>query len=87
MNFPNAPVTGADIHGIQIVAQIRKADAGAAGHKAVARIGSTNYLGTELGIPSTYAILREPMAVKPSDSTAWTESDFNAAEFGAKKSS
>lgn len=87
LNFPNAPVPGADIFGLQVVVQVRKTDAGAAGHKAVTRIAGTDYLGTEYGVPSAYAFIRQSWPVKPSDSTSWTESDFNSAEFGYAKSS
>lgn len=87
MNFPNAPVTGADIYGVQVVAQAKKTDAGAAGHKAVTRLGGVDYLGAEVGLGSTYQFLTQPWAVKPSDASPWTDTDFNAAEFGAKKSS
>jgi len=85
--FPDAPVVGADIHGIQLSAYGRKTDSGASGHKALARIGSTNFLGTERGLGSAYAFKREPWDLSPATSAAWTESEFNAAQFGAEKSS
>jgi len=86
MGFPNAPVAGADIYGLQVVAQARKTDAGTSGHKAVTRIGSTDYEGDEVGLASTYSFKMQPWDLKPSDATPWSESDFNAAEFGAVKS-
>lgn len=87
LNFPNVPVAGATIYGLQICTQARKTDAGSAGSKSVTRIASTDYEGAEYAVSSGYSILREPQAVKPSDSTAWTDTAFNAAEFGYEKSS
>ncbi len=86
LNFPNAPVSGATILGLQVVAQAKKADAGPAGHKAVVRIGSTDYTGTEHSLASSYSFVREQFPLKPSDNTAWTDTDYNAAEFGYQKS-
>lgn len=85
--FPNVPVAGAVINGVMAVAQVRKTDAGSAGHKAVVRIGSTDYEGTERAAPSSYGFVWECWGKKPSDDTAWDDSDVNAAEFGYTKSS
>lgn len=82
----DAPVVGANILGVQVVAQASKTDAGAAGHKALTRISGADYTGTELGVPSTYAFLRQCWGKSPATSAAWTESEFNAAEFGVQKS-
>jgi hypothetical protein len=87
MNFPNAPLTGADIYGLQVIVSGKKTDAGSSGHKAVARIGGTDYLGAERSLSTTYSFRRQPWDSKPSDSTPWTDTDFNAAEFGMQKSS
>jgi hypothetical protein len=86
LNFPNAPVSGATILGLQVVAHAKKADAGPAGHKAVVRIGGTDYTGTEHSLSSSYTFVREQFPLKPSDNTAWTDTDYNAAEFGYQKS-
>lgn len=88
----DAAVAGADIKGIEIRAQLRKTDAGAAGVKLCALINGTVYLGTEQGIASSYTVVRESLGsgINPATSTAWTDtgvSGFNASEFGAKKTS
>lgn len=83
----DAPVPGAEIYGIQIIAWGKKTDAGASGHKGLIRIGSTDYLGTERGLATSYSCKREPMDVSPATAVAFTESEFNAAEIGAQKSS
>lgn len=85
LNYPNIPVAGATIPGYQIVSQVKKTDAGAATLKAVSRIGGTDYLGAEYGVPTTYAFIRQPQAVSPATSVALTEAEYNAAEFGVKK--
>ncbi len=86
LNFPNAPVAGATIFGIQASASVKKTDAGGAGLKLVTRISGTDYDGTEVGLGTAYTYVRQIWDVKPSDSTAWTDSAFNAAEFGYVKS-
>jgi hypothetical protein len=80
--FPNAPVAAAPILAIQLNMMMEKADAGASGVKAVTRIGGTDYLGTESFPPVGYSDLRQIWDVKPSNSVAWSDTDFNAAEFG-----
>lgn len=85
MGFPNV-AAGAVILGVQVVCQVKKTAAGSAGHKAVTRIGGTNYAGAEVGLTTSYMFARQVWEVKPSDASAWIDSDFNSAEFGAKKS-
>ena len=86
-NFPDAPVAGAPILGVQVVCQVKKEDAGSAGHKALARIGGTDYAGDQLAPPATYAFLRQCWGKQPSDGTsAWTDTVLNATEFGYTKS-
>lgn len=87
LNFSTAPAGAATIYAIQVCCQGRKTDAGAAGHKAVTRISSTDYLGTEVALTSTYSVKRQIWETKPSDSTAWTSTDYGNAEFGYQKSS
>jgi len=86
LNYPNAPVAGANILAIQGDVYGRKTDAGGAGVKLITRIAGTDYQGTEVGIGTSYNYQRQVWDVKPSDSTAWTDTDFNAAEFGYIKS-
>lgn len=87
LNFPALSPSGAAIKFVQAVVQASKTDAGAVGLKLATRISSTDYLGTEQGVPATYAFLRQIWGVSPATSSAWTESEFNAAEFGYQKSS
>ncbi len=86
MGFPDAPAVGADIYGVQVVVSAKKTDAGSAGHKGATRIGSTDYLGTEVGLTTGYTFQRQCWDLSPDSGVAWTESEFNAAEFGAQKS-
>lgn len=86
LNFPSAPSSG-DILAIQVNMMARKEDAGAAGLKAVARIGSTDYVGSEIAPSTTYSDCRQIWEVKPDGSSAvWSTSDFDSAEFGYEKS-
>lgn len=82
----DAAVSGADIHGVIVAAYARKTDAGAAGHKALVRIGSTDYVGTEVGLTSSYSFKLQVWELSPATGVAWTESEFNGAKFGAQKS-
>lgn len=86
LNFPNAPASGAPIRGIQLVVQARKEDAGAAGHKADVKISGVDYQGTERSPAETYSFLRECWGKNPANSSAWTDTVYNAAEFGYTKS-
>ncbi len=86
LNFPTAPVAGATIYAVQALASAKKTDAGGAGLKLVTRISSTDYDGTEGGLGTAYNYVRQIWDVKPSDSAAWTDGAFNAAEFGYVKS-
>lgn len=84
--FPNAPVSGADIHAVQLCATVRKTDAGTAMHKGIWRTGGVDYLSGELGVSSSYAILRSIFDRQPSDNSVINDTKFNAAEFGLQKS-
>lgn len=87
LNFPNAPVTGADIFAINVKMAVRKSDAGSAGIKAAVRIGGTDFLGDERTVPSSYVYKQQLWDRKPSDGSAWTDTDFNSSEFGYQKTS
>lgn len=86
LNYPNAPVAGANILAIQGDVYGKKTDSGGAGVKQITRISGVDYQGTEVGIGTAYNYQRQVWDVKPSDSTPWTDTDFNAAEFGYIKS-
>lgn len=83
--FADAPA-GADIRAVQVLASVRKAAEGPGQVKLVTRSNSTDYDGAEKGIGgTTYAYVREVLETNPATAAAWTESGFNAAEFGIKK--
>jgi hypothetical protein len=88
MNFPVAPLAGANIAGIQLVSYAQRTSAAAAGLKHVTRQGGTNYVETaEHGLTdSTFLYHREPQDLQPDGSGVWTETAFGNAEFGVKKS-
>ncbi len=79
-------VSGATVYGAQVVVQVKKTDAGSTGHKAALRIGSTDYLGPEQGVPASYAFLCMPWDASPATSAAFTAAEINGLEAGYKKS-
>lgn len=83
--FGDAPV-GADIRGVQLLIAARKGADGPGQITPVVRSNSTDYDQTAQGLGgTTYQYLRTMVEADPATSAAWTESGFNAAEFGAKK--
>jgi hypothetical protein len=86
MGLQNLIATGSTILGLQVVAQVRKETSGSAGHEPAFRIGGVNYFGTEVLISSTYEFTHQCYGKSPASGIAWTESEFNNAEVGAKKS-
>lgn len=85
--FPSAPVAGAVIAAIQVNIAARKTDAGTSGIKALARISGTDNLGTEQFASSSYSFLRTVWDQTPEGSPqTWTDTIYDAAEFGYEKS-
>lgn len=84
-NYPTAPVAGASIHFLQANGWMRKEDAGAATARLFTRLSSTDYFGSARGPATSYSDKRQIWAQKPSDSADWTDTDYNAAEFGFEK--
>jgi hypothetical protein len=83
--FANAP-SGADIRAVQVVTAQRKSTEGPGTIKHVVRSGGTDYDQAGQGIGGTsYSFLRSILETDPATAAAWTESGFNAAEFGLKK--
>jgi hypothetical protein len=78
----DAPATAASIVAVVWAAEVRKTDAGSRTVYPTYRIGSTNYNGTAATVLDTYRILSQVAAVSPATSSAWTVSEFNAAEVG-----
>lgn len=71
---------------VQLDAQVKREDAGAAGVKGLWRRAGTDYLSAEQGVPLSYAHNRFIYELDPSTGAAWTESNFNSAEIGLQKS-
>jgi hypothetical protein len=83
--FADAPA-GADIRAVQVLAAVRKGAEGPGQVKLVTRSNSTDYDGVAQGIGGTaYSYVREVYETDPATAAAWSESGFNAAEFGLKK--
>lgn len=83
-NFPSIPTTPGLIHGVVTSATMRKDDSGARTARQLARISSTDYEGASVALLDTYSKNDRWMPVSPASSVAWTEAEFNAAEFGYK---
>lgn len=83
--FTDAPA-GADIRAVQLCIAARKGTEGPGQLTPVVRSSSTDYDQTAQGIGSTsYSYLRTVVETDPATAAAWSESGFNAAEFGFKK--
>lgn len=82
-NFAALGVSGT-VHGLQLNNIVRKSDAGARTVNGFARIGSTNYDGTNVVGPSdaSYSDVREIWETSPATASAWTVSEIDGAEFG-----
>jgi len=87
LTFGAVPISGATVKAVQVVCSVRRTDAGVTGHKAMTRIGGTNYAGTEYSVSSSYSFRRQVWEDSPATATAWTDTEINGAEFGYQKSS
>lgn len=72
------------VHGVQYLAYLRKDDAGSRSAAPLVRIGSTDYPGTAVALGNSYVYLREVKETSPATATAWTISEINGMEYGAK---
>ena len=72
------------IYGVQYHESVRKDNAGSRHVAPVARIGGTDYAGTDASLGDSYAYFREIVEVSPATSAAFTISEVNAMEFGIK---
>ena len=81
----DAPVAGALFYGAQLVISQKKTDSGTCAIAPVVRHGGTDYAGTATNPGTTYAYGVTPYGVNPGTSAAWTEAEFNAAEFGYRR--
>jgi hypothetical protein len=82
--FPALAYTAASILGVQINAMARKDDSGTRSLTPVTRSGSTDYDGTSQSLATSYLDYREIRETDPATSSAWTQSNLEAAEFGVK---
>jgi hypothetical protein len=78
----DAAVVGAPIRGVQVCLSMKKTGAGACTVAPVIRHSGTDYSGTAVSPASAYVYSLAVYSVNPGTGAAWTESDFNAAEFG-----
>jgi len=83
--FQDVPVAGSTVLGVQHCIYAKKIDGGTCAIAPVVRHSSTDYVGSDLfpGTSYGYGLLMQP--TNPGTSAQWTESDFNAAEFGVKR--
>jgi hypothetical protein len=82
--FPSLGYTAVDVFGVQVNATARKDDAGARSLATVTRSGGTDYDGSTQALSTSYYDYREVMNVDPNTSAAWSQSGYEAAEFGVK---
>jgi len=77
---------GADIRAVQVVTAMRKGTEGPGKIKHVIRSNSTDYDSAEIGLGGTaYSFNRTIWETDPATAAAWTESGWNAAQVGVKK--
>jgi hypothetical protein len=81
----DAPVAGASLVAVQVNINHKKSDSGACALVPVVRHSGTDYLGATISPLTAYSYSVIPYATNPGTSAAWTEADFNAAEFGYKR--
>lgn len=81
----DAAVAGALIYGVQVNLTAKKSDTGLCALAAVVRQGGVTQVGPDLAPGTSYADLRQLWQTNPHTSAQWTESDFNADEFGYKR--
>jgi hypothetical protein len=83
--YQDAPVAGATIFGLQHVLSAKKMDAGTCSLAPVTRIGTTDYPLAAQNPSTTYAYYLAIQSTNPATSATWVDTEFNAAEFGYKK--
>lgn len=82
--FTDMSHTPSSIFGVQILMSAKKDDAGTRSIAAVTRSGGTDTDGATQALSTAYVYYREMRETDPNTSAAWTKTNFNAAEFGAK---
>ena len=76
--------TPSGISFVQINMVAKKDDAGARSIAAVTRSGGSDTDGATQALGTSYAVYREIRSTDPNTSAAWTKTNLNNAEFGAK---
>ena len=84
--FDNLSPLGAPIYSVTENLSTKKTDASTFKITPTTRVAASDYLGTEVTIPSSYQVLQNTWEVNPDDAAAWAEADVNGAEFGVKLS-
>lgn len=69
---------------VRVEMAARKDDAGARAGRTVIRTGATDYEGSDIALPDTYAFHGTTYDVSPNTGSAWTVANVNALEAGAK---
>lgn len=83
--YPVTDLSGSGVvHGVQVVMQARKDDAGLRQIAPVYRPTTTDTPGTTQTLGSGYQLLREVKELNPDTGLPWTFAEFNATEFGMK---
>jgi len=81
--FDNSPGDVDTIHAVQASMWVKKDTDTIRGVKNVARVNSTNYLGTERWLANgEYVMITNVWELNPDDAAAWETADIDAAEFG-----
>jgi hypothetical protein len=75
----------ANISGVALSIYCCSSDGGTASVAPVARSGSTNSVGSDLTVPSSYTYLQGFIYTDPATSNPFTRSGLDAAEFGYKR--
>lgn len=84
--IPDVPA-GATINGVACTMYAKLEEPGVAKLKGLMRTGSTDGEGTEISsVPSSYAYLQSFIYVDPVSGVPMTAAEFNAAQFGYKRS-
>lgn len=82
--FPNMLHSPANIYGVQILINAKKDDAGLRSVCSVTRSGGSDTDGATQALSTSYQYFLEILETDPNTAAAWTQSGYNAAEFGAK---
>lgn len=81
----DAPVAGATLYGVQVSINAKKLDAGTCSLAPVVRHAGTDNVGADVALSTNYLYFTKVFGTNPGTGAAWVEADFNAAEFGYKR--